>query len=213
MSGGPGAVDWGGPEIDLRAAGDVETSASQLQQSGLSAGDSTLNALSVVAPDNMEILALEYHMNVTQVLAAQEPVPTEIQREPGGQLALATQEDDFGTTAGFGRDLEAGDYFQGFAECHPSFAWEDPTNGVSGGGGGQMGTYYTIHDPGKDSETGPLVIREGDTINVHLELLGAIGADDVLHTSHRLTVWWDEIEEFEETDVRERFPSRSDVTI
>lgn len=214
MSGGPGSINMGGDAINLRAAGSTESVGAQLIQSGLSSGTTTLNAMSITAPDNMEVLALEYWVNVNSTLAAQDPVPSLAARRGDGTQFLVTTEDDFGTDTGFGRDLENGDYFQGFVKSKPSWAMEDETNGVGGGGGGHMGTYHTVHDPGFDSETGPLVLREGDAVNVHLHLLDAVGADDELETSHKLTVWWDEIEEFEETEVRTQFPSRSaDLTI
>lgn len=213
MSGGPGAVNWGGDEINLRAAGQTETSGAQLIQAGLTGGTETLAALSVTAPDNMELLAVEYWVTVSSVLAAQDPVPALAARVADGTRFLVTTQEDHGADSGFGRELEAGDYFQGHVLASPSWAMEDETNGVGGGGGGQMGTFHAVHDPGFDSETGPLFIREGDVINVHLLTLNAIGADDEVKIAHRLTAYWDEIEEFEETEVRTQFPSREGTII
>lgn len=207
MSGAPGQVVYGGDEIDLRAAEEVDSTGATLIQSNLAAGNQLLNALQITAPDAIEILAIEYWISLSMADAAQEPVPALTTREGRTQLFLVTAEEDFGAAAGFARDLEEGDYFQGHVHCMPSVAFEDPTNGTGGVGGGQLGTAYVLMDPGKDAETGPLVLREGEQVNVHLQLAAAIGANAELKTTHRLSVYFAEVEE-ELTNVREQFPSR-----
>lgn len=212
MSGGPGQIVKGGDALDLRAAEGVETTGTALVQSGLAAGTNLLNALQITASENWEILALEYWLNVSLTDAAQEPVPALASREKVTQLFTVTTEEDFSNQVGVGRNLAEGDYFQGFATAVPSVAFEDPTNGTGGVGGGQMGTTYMLVDPGKDAETGPLFVREGDEINVHLRVQDAIGANAELTSVHRLQVWFAEVEEAM-TDVRTQFPSREGTTI
>lgn len=209
---GPGFIDWGGDNINLRAAEDTEVIGATLVQQGITGGTILTDAIQFTAPETLEILALNYYITVGFTSAAQEPVPSLAQRESRTQAFLVTTEDDWSGDASVAHDPVEGDYFSGYVSAVPNIAWEDETNGTSGMGGGQGGVWYGWHDPGLDSETGPLFIREGDEINVHL-FSGPVGADDIMRTVHRLSVWWAPAEEADETDVRQEFPSRRGTTI
>lgn len=202
--------DWGGDEIDLRAAEDHDFVEAELLSQGTAEGTVTLDALTFTAPTSLEILALRYRAHLVVIGTTSGAPPALAGRRLRGKAFNITTLGDFGTA-------RVGDYITEEVMAQLNDAFEDETNGTGGIGDGVPGRYVTLIDPGQDSPTGPLTLTEGETISVHLQQVGfnAPTSPSEQTLRHRLDVWWEETPEAE-TEVRARgsFPrsgSRTEV--
>lgn len=190
---------------NLREAEIIERGVAQLIISGGTAGDITNNVAIVVAPDDIEILALHLHGVFSGTGASSgATVPALVGREVDSMWVEVSADDDIGT--GFGTDVDRDDYFGLVLSSHPSIAWDQ---GSSTGSGHE---FSVIMDPGLDAPDAPLVLREDEILAVHSELLTSNGVSDEMRLQVVLDVYAEEVPE-ERTEVREDFPSRSGTTV
>lgn len=195
--------DWGGDEIDLREAEEHDIVDQDLLTQGVTEGTDTVGALTFTAPTALEILALRYRAHLV--------VKLDTRATTIGSAATIRRGKAFNiTTLGtFGRG-RVGDYLTEEVLASAAVVLDDETNGVGAALEGNDGIYATLLDPGLDSVAGPLVLGEGETLEVHLRQAGhdAPGSPGEQNLRHRMDIWWQEQPEAQ-TEVRRRgdFPS------
>lgn len=195
--------DFGGDQIDLRAAENVDSVDSRLLSQGTTVGTITTDSLVFTAPAPLEILAMEYQATLSIILAENSTGIAQAARRRRGKVASVTTRESHG----FGR---SGDYFLAEVLAAASASMVDDTNQNAMALDGLDGSFRTLFDPGLDSPTGPLTLNEGESVRVHLrqveEAAPSSPGEQILN--HVLRVYWEEVETAEtEVRPRGRFPS------
>lgn len=203
MTTGPIYEDWGGDQIDLRQAEEHDIEEAELTSQGVAIGTESQGALTFTAPTALEILALRYRAQLSLTFATRDTtIPHSALRRRGKAFNITTR-----SNFGEGRD---GDYLTEHVLASGSVVLSDDTNGTGAAHAGADGYYATLIDPGLDTVRGPLVLSEGEFLEVHLlQIANAAPSSPAEQTlRHRLEIWWEETPEAA-TEVRQRgdFPS------
>lgn len=199
-------------DIDLREAEDFDLIGTEVSTINVAAGTETLDVVSFSPADFSEILAVLLELEVSLTHDAEDIELPRAMRQRTRLAYQVTYEDDF---AGAGE--RTGDFFAETFHIRTDIAYADEAAGAAAGHPADVLRYRTLFDPGKDSESVPLVMSPNDELRVH-KFIGdpGIAADEELLENIRLGVWFEQVPRAEFTRVREEFPSTEqsgDMTI